>query len=104
MTTNRRRAIVVWMDVGEASERECGDCDFRSFDFKMGAPDGTEICSCPSWDMPDVTGGVRHERCLAAETHGSFEEAAKIVESRDWGDPIVSDDIVHYLRSLKRKP
>jgi hypothetical protein len=61
------RTIKITIDVGDTTPESCGQCPFRTLDWEGGEPKGREFCSCPSWDMREVTGGVRHRECLEAE-------------------------------------
>ena len=58
------RLLTVPLDIGE---RDCRECPFRALDWNFGKPTGAEHCTHPSWQSPEITGGVRHSECLAAD-------------------------------------
>lgn len=66
------RSLLIMVDVdagrgsGGVAADSCGACPFRSTDWDGGEPRGREICTCPAWQLPDVTGGVRHAECVEA--------------------------------------
>lgn len=62
-----KRVLRLSLEVDEASPVSCGGCPFRSLDWEGGEPRGREVCTCPAWELPDVTGGVRHADCMKAE-------------------------------------
>jgi hypothetical protein len=64
-----KRRLTIEVEVGDAADRECGECPFRALDWDFGVPGGRYFCSCPAWELAEVTAG-RHRACIeAGEDH-----------------------------------
>lgn len=60
-----KRPLTMWLEVGNPSPDECGDCPFRAPDYGLGEPRGW-VCTCPAFEPHDVTDGKRHAACASA--------------------------------------